>query len=381
MADSIETGRQPGTYIPDGVIETEFLSPMAKLVLIIIYKHRNNKSRAAYPGIKTIARMAGIGRTCAIKAIKDLKDAGILEVKQRINDNGGRTSNLYIIHDDPEIWKAETAEEMQRIARASAAERLTDEELLEEMERRGFTILKGGQKDTKKGLPVLPDTESPDHRYSGYCERQDNSTALDRSSLQNNNITQWETTQVGKVNEICPNITKTHLIDPENRHMVGYDGLSEEPPAAALEAEEPTSRATGLPEEGGQAPMYTDEDVRALLDYDECIGQYEDKRELIDEILPIIRNVMNGRAASFRINGADVPAEVVRAQYAKLTLEHVTWAIENVERQASRTEIKNHDAYMRAALFDAPRQYRQRCRDHAAYYVMGEGQRAIAPPV
>jgi predicted transcriptional regulator len=91
-------GRMQITWIYNTVIEMEDLKTIDKMVYIAICRFSNSKG-TAYPGHETIAKIASCGTTSVKQAIKTLQEKGLLEVRHRFLEKGGKTSNLYIIKD------------------------------------------------------------------------------------------------------------------------------------------------------------------------------------------------------------------------------------------------------------------------------------------
>ena len=68
----------------------------AKAVYMYL-QDRSDKTGRSWPGIKTIARELSISTSTVKRAIDDLIILGYLEKQSRFRDNGGQTSNRYII--------------------------------------------------------------------------------------------------------------------------------------------------------------------------------------------------------------------------------------------------------------------------------------------
>lgn len=85
------------------IIQDEGLSVYAKMVYTVLTTYAN-KGRQCFPAVKAIARDASCSRGTAKKALKELRDAGIVEVKHRrscVNEVEGRYhySNEYRLLD------------------------------------------------------------------------------------------------------------------------------------------------------------------------------------------------------------------------------------------------------------------------------------------
>lgn len=71
----------------------------AKSVFMYLYD-RADKSGKCYPAIGTIARELNLSRSTVKRALADLKKSGYLRKEQRWRENGGKSSNLYILNDN-----------------------------------------------------------------------------------------------------------------------------------------------------------------------------------------------------------------------------------------------------------------------------------------
>lgn len=58
---------------------------------------RANKDRECWPAIPTIAEEIKLSEATVRRAIKDLKNAGVIETEQRYRTKGGKSSLLYRI--------------------------------------------------------------------------------------------------------------------------------------------------------------------------------------------------------------------------------------------------------------------------------------------
>ena len=76
---------------------------------MVLCRYANNSTGECYPSYKTIAEKMRVGVSTAIKAIKSLESKGVIKIHSRKNENGGDTSNLYVIQNiNDENKKAST---------------------------------------------------------------------------------------------------------------------------------------------------------------------------------------------------------------------------------------------------------------------------------
>lgn len=97
------------------IIENEIIDDIERfdkndlLCYMVLCKFANNETGECYPSYKTIAEKMRVGVSTAIKAIKSLESKGAIKIHSRKNENGGDTSNLYVIQNiNDENKKAST---------------------------------------------------------------------------------------------------------------------------------------------------------------------------------------------------------------------------------------------------------------------------------
>ncbi|GKX31363.1 hypothetical protein SH1V18_38430 [Vallitalea longa] len=70
----------------------------SRAVTVVFYLvNRANKEMTCFPAIKTIAKECSISERTVRRALKDLVDVGLLKKEIRWRENGGQSSNLYIL--------------------------------------------------------------------------------------------------------------------------------------------------------------------------------------------------------------------------------------------------------------------------------------------
>lgn len=88
----------PFTMIANELVMCENMSPILKTVYSIACCYASSTDSSCYPSYTTIARKAGICRNSAIKAIKELVEAGLMIKETRKTVKDTFTSNTYIIN-------------------------------------------------------------------------------------------------------------------------------------------------------------------------------------------------------------------------------------------------------------------------------------------
>lgn len=78
------------------VYQRHDLSPRAKAVYMYLLDRANNKGEC-WPAIPTIARELSLSRSTVQRALKELERHGLVSRSERWRENGGRSSNLYLL--------------------------------------------------------------------------------------------------------------------------------------------------------------------------------------------------------------------------------------------------------------------------------------------
>ena len=104
--------------------------------------------------------------------------------------------------------------------------------------------------------------------------------------------------------------------------------------------------------EGGEMdgcePM---EIVHEQIEYDVLIHDRRARKETLDGLALLIRDVRFGNQSSFRINRADVSGNAVRGVFAKITRDHVEYVLDCMD--TTTTEITSIRSYLLTALYNA----------------------------
>jgi hypothetical protein len=73
---------------------------------------------------------------------------------------------------------------------------------------------------------------------------------------------------------------------------------------------------------------------------------------LLRELFDLIVDTVSSSCQVIRIGGDEKPIEVVRAQYMKLTQDHLVYVLEVI--QSSTTRIRDMKQYLLTVLYNAP---------------------------
>lgn len=122
--------------------ECKGLTAQEKIAYIALKNFLDYKSDSGsvYPSIKTLCVITGLSNKTVTEALKGLERKGAIKKQRRALTK----TNLYTLNDNPEMWKAETPEEMKELSESRID--LTSEEMIAELERRGaIKVIKKGE--------------------------------------------------------------------------------------------------------------------------------------------------------------------------------------------------------------------------------------------
>lgn len=92
--------------------------------------------------------------------------------------------------------------------------------------------------------------------------------------------------------------------------------------------------------------------IKTNIDYDVLLIDHPADRELIDSYVELMAEVCASKRQTVRISREDLPVEVVRSRFLKLTGEHIGYVLDCMKKTTS--SISNIKAYLLAALYNAP---------------------------
>ena len=72
-----------------------------RAISVYVYlSDRANKNGECWPAIPTIAKELKLSESTVRRALRDLRNAGLLETEQRYRTKGGKSSLLYKLHSE-----------------------------------------------------------------------------------------------------------------------------------------------------------------------------------------------------------------------------------------------------------------------------------------
>ena len=87
--------------------------------------------------------------------------------------------------------------------------------------------------------------------------------------------------------------------------------------------------------------------IRENIDYD-CFAE----KEKVDELVEIMVDVVCSTKDKVRVNGEDLPTEIVKNRFLKLDYSHIDYVLTALQKNTS--EVRNIRAYLVTALYNAP---------------------------
>ncbi len=87
--------------------------------------------------------------------------------------------------------------------------------------------------------------------------------------------------------------------------------------------------------------------IRENIDY-ECFAE----KEKVDELVELMLDVICSKRKTLRVNGEDLPTEIVKSRFLKLDYSHIDYVLTVIQKNTS--EVRNIRAYLVTALYNAP---------------------------
>ena len=94
-----------------------------------------------------------------------------------------------------------------------------------------------------------------------------------------------------------------------------------------------------------------EEIIRQNLDYDILCQDSKFDKDRFREIMDIMLDAVCSTAPTIRINGEDMPQQVVKSRFLKLNSSHIEYVLEAMNKNPS--DIRNIRAYLLTALYNA----------------------------
>lgn len=88
------------------------------------------------------------------------------------------------------------------------------------------------------------------------------------------------------------------------------------------------------------------------LEFEHILPRYPYDKEMLENLLDMIIEVMCSKRKMIRIASDNKPIEIVRSQFMKLTPEHIDYVMTCIKENTTR--VRNIKQYMLATIYNAP---------------------------
>lgn len=124
-------------------------------------------------------------------------------------------------------------------------------------------------------------------------------------------------------------INKTDISDTESIVSIGKDGCD------------------AMDEYNAYASL-----IRKNIEFDNLVIDAPYDREILEEIVSIMTDVMITKSGTVRISGDEKPVEVVKSRLMKLKSSHIIYVLQGLKDNP--VKVRNIKAYLLASLYNAP---------------------------
>lgn len=275
--------------------------------------------------LKGLAYISGDGIDSVRGGIRELEKFGYISRGDQTRDERGRMSaNEYFVYEDPEQNPYFNPEK-------------------ESTSESGLTKPKSAALEN----PTRSKTDNHTALENPMRSDYDNSTALDFPITENpstdNPITENPTTGTYYNNKILNNQVLMDQSIHQSFSTDRIDGTDNSEKSnysfSVLKEKDPGS---------GERQKYL-ELIRRNIDYDYFPAS---EKTQVDEFVEIMLDEICGVKSTARVNGAEMPREVVKARFLKLEYGHIEYVLDELRRCAP--DMRNPRAYLITTLYNAP---------------------------
>lgn len=166
----ISSNQRPFVMIYWDFIECDLFDWYEKRIFIILKKFADSNNQC-FPSIATLCKLSQLSKNTVRKTLKNLEEKKAISIAQRkCKENKEYQSNLYTLHDFPELWNAESIEQITETVD------IDELRLFELAKKKGYRLEKekepGTTAPTKE--PVEPSTKNdryPDLNNTAQTEK------------------------------------------------------------------------------------------------------------------------------------------------------------------------------------------------------------------
>lgn len=143
--------------------------------------------------------------------------------------------------------------------------------------------------------------------------------------------------------QTCLGKTYKHTYNPNNKSLVNNPNQSIPQTADVIDRIDNSTKSCCSSEERAEYLQL----IRDNIEY-----VYQTEKEKIDELVSIMLDVICSTNKTVRVNGEDMPQEVVKNRFLKLDSSHIDYVLTVLKKNTS--EVRNIRAYLITALYNAP---------------------------
>ena len=127
--------------------------------LVIILKKFADCNNQCFPSIKTLCKFSQLSKMTVLKALRSLEEKKIITIEHREDaDNNRNQSNLYTLYDYPELWNAESIEQIKETVD------IEELRLFELAKKKGYQLIK--EKELETTVPTKATEDSSTQKSS-----------------------------------------------------------------------------------------------------------------------------------------------------------------------------------------------------------------------
>ncbi len=156
-------------------------------------------------------------------------------------------------------------------------------------------------------------------------------------------VCKFSTNLSAENSQTCLGKTYKHTYNPNNKSLVNNPNQSIPQTADLIDRIDNSTKPYCSSEERAEYLQL----IRDNIEYD-----YQAEKEKIDELVEIMLDVICSKRDTVRVNGEDLPHEIVKSRFLKLNSNHIDYVLTALKKNTS--EVCNIRAYLITALYNAP---------------------------
>lgn len=151
-------------------IESELFDWNEKRLVIILKKFADSNNQC-FPSIKTLCKFSQLSKMTVLKALRSLEKKKVITIEHREDaDNNRSQSNLYTLYDYPELWNAESIEQINETVD------IEELRLFELAKKKGYQLVK--EKELETTVPTKATADSSTQKSSS---KENNTKKIEKS--------------------------------------------------------------------------------------------------------------------------------------------------------------------------------------------------------